>query len=392
MVGSHFLPTITMKEEVTRFPLIGAKIASLAPILVPRSAEERKRLPPPAVQLVRRAHTAVEDPYTHPPILVFPEGTTAGKRWLLEFQRGAFLPGVPVQPVMLQYPGMCYDSTWTPDTDTLWLSLQGITSCFNRIQMRYLKPSSPTSAQRRDPYRWGFEVRRQLAVAACESEAASRAIPVPYSDHDSIMLNQFMRIGAGKYCMDHINAWKQDWGVGQLLDEEPWERADGFRVSTGLKPGDAINELPSAQRRGMLIREGRKAAGLGVYQFTELALRFHDADKDKDGLIERGEFSEFLHPPQLREHLEKHDPAAAQAALLASGNKDRILALFDLLVEWGKDSGSFQSQAGGGNENKLSFRQCVLGLGVVLSSYKAMQKAQAQAAAEDTKPEGSTAG
>lgn len=205
-----------------------------------------------------------------------------------------------MQPVMLQYPNTFFDPTWTPDTDTLWLTLRAVTSFFNRVSLRFLKPSVPTAAQKRDPYRWGWEVRRQLAVAACQSSPSARTIPVPYSDHDSIMLNQFMRIGAGKYCLDHINAWKSDWGVGQLRDEGAWRGAEGFRVSTGMRPGEEIKELPSKQRRGMLIREGRKAAGLGVFQFTELALRFYEADADKDGLIERQEFEAFLHPPHLQ--------------------------------------------------------------------------------------------
>jgi len=338
VIGSNFLPTIAMKEEVMHFPLLGPRIASLSPILVPRTEEQKKRLAPPAVQLVRRAHEAVKDPYRQPPLIVFPEGTTAGQRWLLDFQRGAFLPGVPVQPMLIQYPNTCFDSGWTPDTDTLRLAVRSSTTCFTRVVIRYLKPSEPSDAQRKDPYGWAREVRRQMAVAGCMESESARPIPVPYSDHDSIMLNEFMRIGSGKYCLDHINAWSNDWGVGQLHDEAPWARAEGNRVSIGLQPGEDVKELPSSLRKGILVREGRKATGLGVFKLAELALRFHDADGDKDGLIERKEFEAFLHPAALQTHLEQYNPAAAQAASLASGNKERILSLFDLLAKWGDDS------------------------------------------------------
>ena len=37
------------------------------------------------------------------PMLLFPEGTTTSGRCLLPFKTGAFLAGLPVQPVILRY-------------------------------------------------------------------------------------------------------------------------------------------------------------------------------------------------------------------------------------------------------------------------------------------------
>ncbi|KAK9839499.1 hypothetical protein WJX81_005850 [Elliptochloris bilobata] len=37
------------------------------------------------------------------PMLLFPEGTTTNGRYLLPFKKGAFLAGLPLQPVVLRY-------------------------------------------------------------------------------------------------------------------------------------------------------------------------------------------------------------------------------------------------------------------------------------------------
>lgn len=37
------------------------------------------------------------------PLLLFPEGTTTNGRFLLPFKTGAFLAGLPLQPVVIQY-------------------------------------------------------------------------------------------------------------------------------------------------------------------------------------------------------------------------------------------------------------------------------------------------
>lgn len=37
------------------------------------------------------------------PVVLFPEGTTTNNRYLLPFATGAFVAGVPVQPVVIKY-------------------------------------------------------------------------------------------------------------------------------------------------------------------------------------------------------------------------------------------------------------------------------------------------
>lgn len=47
-----------------------------------------------------------------PRVLLFPEGTTTNGRILMSFQLGAFIPGYPIQPVIVRYPHVHFDQSW----------------------------------------------------------------------------------------------------------------------------------------------------------------------------------------------------------------------------------------------------------------------------------------
>ena len=45
-------------------------------------------------------------------LILFPEGTTSNGTSLLPFRRGAFVAGVPVQPVLIKYPFKRFNPAW----------------------------------------------------------------------------------------------------------------------------------------------------------------------------------------------------------------------------------------------------------------------------------------
>lgn len=47
-----------------------------------------------------------------PRVLLFPEGTTTNGRVVISFQLGAFIPGFPIQPVIVRYPHVHFDQSW----------------------------------------------------------------------------------------------------------------------------------------------------------------------------------------------------------------------------------------------------------------------------------------
>ena len=52
-----------------------------------------------AIELQRR----VNDKRLWPNVLICPEGTTTNKKVMLKFKLGAFLPKLPVQPILIKY-------------------------------------------------------------------------------------------------------------------------------------------------------------------------------------------------------------------------------------------------------------------------------------------------
>uniref|UniRef100_A0A8C7Z469 Lysophosphatidylcholine acyltransferase 4 n=1 Tax=Oryzias sinensis TaxID=183150 RepID=A0A8C7Z469_9TELE len=92
------LATVVSRSENTSLPVIGALLEFNQSVLVSRKdPESRKKA---VAQLIQRL---TSDGYW-PQMLMFPEGTTTNGRSLIKFKPGAFLAGVPVQPVLLHYP------------------------------------------------------------------------------------------------------------------------------------------------------------------------------------------------------------------------------------------------------------------------------------------------
>ena len=63
-----------------------------------------------------------------PQLLICPEGMTTNRKALLPFKRGAFLPGKPIQPILIRYPNEVDTVTWTWNQShgsltTFWLTL-----------------------------------------------------------------------------------------------------------------------------------------------------------------------------------------------------------------------------------------------------------------------------
>lgn len=67
-------------------------------------------------------------PHRFPPILIFPEGTTTNGHCLIDFKRGAFVPAVTVQPIVIKYPCHHYNPADTGrhsgNKSLFWLMLQ----------------------------------------------------------------------------------------------------------------------------------------------------------------------------------------------------------------------------------------------------------------------------
>ncbi len=75
-------------------------------------------------------------PTGFPHLLIFPEGTTTNGQQLLEFQRGAFATGKPVQPMLLRYPFKHLDPSFVDDGPSmLCLIVRMVCQVYNQVRV-----------------------------------------------------------------------------------------------------------------------------------------------------------------------------------------------------------------------------------------------------------------
>lgn len=108
-----------------------------------------------------------------PQLMVFPEGTCNNQHALFRFNRGAFCPGLPVQPVLFHYLYARFNPCLTGEAagghelpGLMWRTACQLVS---RIEVKYLPVDAPSEQERADPLR----LRRQRAGADGETPAHS---------------------------------------------------------------------------------------------------------------------------------------------------------------------------------------------------------------------------
>jgi 1-acyl-sn-glycerol-3-phosphate acyltransferase len=70
-----------------------------------------------------------------PRIAVFPEGTTTNGSQLIEFHKGPFTMGLPVQPVVIRYPFRHFNAAWLGSPSTLKYILLVMSQIFQSVEI-----------------------------------------------------------------------------------------------------------------------------------------------------------------------------------------------------------------------------------------------------------------
>ncbi|XP_029920194.1 lysophosphatidylcholine acyltransferase 1 [Myripristis murdjan] len=152
--------SIVTKLESKSIPVWGTLISYIRPVFVFRSDQDSRRKT--VDEIKRRAHSGGE----WPQIMIFPEGTCTNRSGLIIFKPGAFIPALPVQPVVLRYPNKLDTVTWTwqgPGAfKILWLTLCQL---HNPIEIEYLPVYTPSEEERNNPALFANNVRQLMAKA-----------------------------------------------------------------------------------------------------------------------------------------------------------------------------------------------------------------------------------
>ncbi|XP_077356490.1 lysophospholipid acyltransferase LPCAT4 isoform X2 [Festucalex cinctus] len=154
------LPTVVSRSENTSLPVIGALLEFNQSVLVSRSDPDSRRKA--VAQLTER----ITSNGYWPQMLMFPEGTTTNGKALIKFKPGAFLCGIPVQPVLLRYPNKLDTVRWTYK-GTTWLGAVWHTASqlYTNMTVEFLPVYNPSPEERNDPNLYADNVQKLMAKA-----------------------------------------------------------------------------------------------------------------------------------------------------------------------------------------------------------------------------------
>jgi len=101
-----------------------------------------------------------------PQLYLFPEGTCTNAKALVRFKSGAFAPGCPVQPIMIEYLNDMNTFIWTeaevPAIKVVWYSL---CQWSNKVRITYLPVYYPDKEEKSNAKLFANNVRRMMADA-----------------------------------------------------------------------------------------------------------------------------------------------------------------------------------------------------------------------------------
>uniref|UniRef100_A0A452EVD4 Lysophosphatidylcholine acyltransferase 4 n=1 Tax=Capra hircus TaxID=9925 RepID=A0A452EVD4_CAPHI len=243
------LPKVVSRAENLSVPVIGALLRFNQAILVSRHDPASRRR---VVEEVRRRATSGGK---WPQVLFFPEGTCSNKKALLKFKPGAFIAGVPVQPVLIRYPNSLVSRhLGEGGLKVLWLTASQPCSI---VDVEFLPVYRPSPEESRDPTLYANNVQRVMA----------QALGIPATECEFVESLPVIVVGRLKVALE-----PQLWELGKVLRK------------AGLSPGcvDAGTE-PGRSRR---ISQEEFAKQLQLSDSQTVAGAFSYFQQDADGLVD----------------------------------------------------------------------------------------------------------
>ncbi|XP_059423187.1 lysophosphatidylcholine acyltransferase 1 [Carassius carassius] len=286
------MASIVMKAESKDIPVWGTLIKYIRPVFVSRSDQDSRRKT--VEEIKRRAQSGGE----WPQIMIFPEGTCTNRTCLITFKPGAFIPAVPVQPVVIRYPNKLDTITWTwqgPGAfKILWLTLCQL---HNEFEIEYLPIYSPSEEEKKNPALFAHNVRRLMAKALqvpvtdysyedCQLAMAEGQIRLPV---DTCLL-EFAKL-VRSLGLKRVNSEKllQDYGKrarklqGQRLSLDDFSQFLELSVSGELRHMFALfdeNEDHSMDVREFVIAFSVVCRPAKTLDTIRLAFQMFEADED----------------------------------------------------------------------------------------------------------------
>merc|ERR1712141_25332 len=154
---------VSRHENKTAFLISACQLFYQAIFVDRRTSETRKR----ALEMICERARSTDN--FLPQLFLCPEGTNTNRKALIQFKIGAFAPGVPVQPVLIKYPGTeRIDAvTWTYNQNysyvfSVWYLLS---NPINRVVVEFLPIYTPNDEEKNNPEVFAKNVQKLMAEA-----------------------------------------------------------------------------------------------------------------------------------------------------------------------------------------------------------------------------------
>jgi len=151
-------PSVVGKAEIIRIPFWGSLVNCTQPVLVHRSDPNSRQ------NTIRQIVGRSDPSKDWQQVLIFPEGTCTNRTSFITFRPGAFLPGVPVQPVLLGYNNELDTVTWTWEGLPAWKVLLFTLSQFTvNLTIEFLEPYVPSKEETENAHLFARNLRSVMA-------------------------------------------------------------------------------------------------------------------------------------------------------------------------------------------------------------------------------------
>ncbi|KAL9839599.1 lysophosphatidylcholine acyltransferase 2 [Geothlypis trichas] len=298
------MPSIVSRAENLSTPVFGTILRSLQPVVVSRQDHDSRKNT--VAEITRRALSRGQ----WPQMLIFPEGTCTNRSCLITFKQGAFIPRVPVQPVLLRYPNRLDTVTWTWQGYSFKeLCIMTMCQIFTRIEVEFLPVHVPTEEEKSDPILFANRVRQTMA----------NALNLPVTDHT--FEDCRLMISAGQLTLPMEAGLVEFTKISKKLNLK-WnhvrEQLDTFAAIASASKGGRIGIEEFAEYLKLPISDVLKELfllfdrnGDGTIDFREyviglsilcnpanteetIRMAFELFDMDEDGTITEDEFASII--------------------------------------------------------------------------------------------------
>jgi lysophosphatidylcholine acyltransferase / lyso-PAF acetyltransferase len=188
-------PSVLGRAGSNEVPFFGNLLNLAQSIMVNRENQASR------AETVKKINERLNSPLPWPRLGIFVEGTCSNRKALLEFKPGAFIPGLPVQPVCFKYPNRIDSISWCWKGPSFWWLLWLTLSQFhNRFEIHFLPTYHPNEEEKKNPILFANNVRAVMA----------KYLDVPVTDYsfeDFLLMSKFEKINI-PYEIDQVNVNK----------------------------------------------------------------------------------------------------------------------------------------------------------------------------------------